>query len=247
MALMKVRVLLFASLREIAGDSELSVELADGATLASLEADLAERWPAFGQIPFVFAVNRDYATRDRVLVAGDEVALVPAISGGEQPRFDVAFTREVIDPRVLESIARRDHDGAIVTFLGVTRDHHAGQPVARLSYEAFEAMAVDQLMRILKEIAEPLELGRVLVRHRLGEVPVGEASIAVVCSGPHRADVFTAVRQIMDRIKAEVPIFKKEFFAGSDEPRWVGELPGVQTGEDRGENEKNAGAPSQPG
>jgi molybdopterin synthase catalytic subunit len=115
-----------------------------------------------------------------------------------------------------------------VTFVGVTRNHHDGRAVRGLSYEAYAEMAEPVMQRIFAEIRIDRELGRMRVAHRLGDVPVGAASVVVVVAAPHRAPAFDACRELMDRLKAEVPIFKKEWF---DEPdggsQWVGELPRV--------------------
>lgn len=139
---------------------------------------------------------------------------------------EFAFSTEPLDPRQLEASARRDEDGAIVTFLGVTRNHHDGRRVQRLAYEAYEAMAQGKARAILEEVARAHDLGKILVRHRLGAVPIGEASIVVVVSAPHREAAFAAAKTVMDRIKREVPIFKKEFFDGEGSS-WVGDLPQV--------------------
>jgi molybdopterin synthase catalytic subunit len=142
-------------------------------------------------------------------------------------RFEFSFCDGPLDARSLEVRARRDEDGAVVTFVGVTRNHHDGRSVVGLAYEAYEAMAVARVLAILAEVGGGHDVGRILVEHRLGEVPIGEASIAVVVSAPHRGPAFDAVREVMDRIKREAPIFKKEFFGGGEDAEWVGEVPRV--------------------
>lgn len=227
---MQVVVRCFASVRELFGQEQLAVELHEGATLRELEAELATRCPAFAKLPLARAVNRAYATRDRVLADGDEVAFIPPISGGANdvctpsPRF--AFQREPIDPRPLEAECRSDADGALVTFAGVTRDHNDGARVRGLAYEAYVEMAESLMARILDEVATRHAIGGVRVRHRLGAVPIGEASVIVVVGAPHRGPAFDACREIMDRLKNEVPIFKREDLdAPGGGSRWVGELP----------------------
>ncbi len=220
---MQIKVLFFASVRELFGVSSLQVELPEGSRVTDLDKKLKSEQEALVQIPFVYARNRAYATAEEPLEDGDEVALVPAISGGEPPAF--AFTMEEIDPRELEGFARSDADGALVTFVGVTRDHHEGKAVATLAYEAYEEMVLPLMERLLFEVREKLEIGRVYVRHRLGEVRIGEASIVVVVAAPHRGPAFDAAREIMDRIKKEIPIFKKETLRGDQGSRWVGKLP----------------------
>lgn len=226
---MRVTILYFASLREIAGRESEELEFKAGASLGELRSLLVERWPAMASVPFVFARNEEYAGHEELLTEGDEVALVPAISGGsgeggEPERISFGFTQEPIDARPLEEEVRRDEDGAVLTFHGVTRNHHEGQGVATLSYECFEGMARKQMMAILREVLAAKELGRIAMRHRLGEVPIGEASVVLTISAPHRGPCFEAVAEIMDRLKKEVPIFKKEFLAEGGE-HWVGDLP----------------------
>lgn len=232
---MKVQVLLFASLPEIAGARALELEFDSAATLADVRAELERRWPAMAQIPFVFAQNQDYATDASAIANGDEIACVPAISGGAPgdeapggeaaPRTAFSFSQEVLEPRALEDAVRSDADGAIVTFLGVTRNHHDGKRVRGLAYEAYEEMACGKALAILDEVCAAHEVSRVHVVHRLGEVPIGEASIVVVAASAHRGPAFEAARDVMDRIKKEVPIFKREFFEGEEPSRWVGDLP----------------------
>ncbi|MEZ5987981.1 MAG: molybdenum cofactor biosynthesis protein MoaE [Planctomycetota bacterium] len=227
---MRVTVLLFAACREAAGRDRVELELDAGADLAALRRTLVGRWPALDRVPFVFAHNLDYAAPDTPLAEGDEVALVPAISGGSgegggaEARVGFELVEGPLDPRALEAEVRRDSDGAVVTFLGVTRDHHEGSQVLGLAYECFEDMARRRMLAILAEVLAGHELGRIAVRHRLGEVPIGEASVVVVVSAPHRGPAFDAAREVMDRLKREVPIFQKERLADGGE-RWVGELP----------------------
>lgn len=226
---MKVTVRCFASVRELLGAESLEVEVAEGTTVQVLLETLAERAPDLLRLPLARAVNRAYAPTDRVLEDGDEVAFIPPISGGmDEPLDDFELVDGVIEPRALEETCRSDRDGAVVTFVGVTRNHHDGRAVRGLSYEAYPEMAESTMRRIMEEVRSGKELGRVRVAHRLGDVPVGEASVVVVVAAPHRGPAFDACRELMDRLKAEVPIFKKEWF---DEPeggsRWVGELPRV--------------------
>lgn len=225
-AAVKVTVRCFASVRELLGREELEVDLPEGATVSDLRARLARDAPDLTRLPLAFAVNCDYAAPERVLREGDEVALVPPISGGaEQAVCRFEFRHGPLDPRPLEEEARTDADGAIVTFAGVTRDHNDGTAVEGLSYEAYEEMAAKVMGRLFEEIVQRFEITRVRVAHRLGEVPVGEASILVVVSAPHRDAAFAACRTLMDRIKAEVPIFKKERLARGGGTRWIGEPP----------------------
>lgn len=225
---MIVSVRCFSTVRELFGVDALEVQLPDSATLADLEAELTRRRPDFARLPLARAVNRAYATKTTVLREGDEVAFIPPISGGSAnaPLRRAQFQIEAIDPRPLEAAVRSDRDGAVVTFLGVTRNHHDGASVALLRYEAYVEMAIPMLERILDDVALRHAISRAIVRHRLGEVPIGDASIVVVVAAEHRAPAFLAAAEIMDRIKAEVPIFKEEHLAGPEGgSRWVGELP----------------------
>lgn len=226
---MKVTVRCFASVREALGDDRLEIEIPEGSTIDDLFRVLVERSPELEKLPLVRAVNRAYADGETALNEGDEVAFVPPISGGSRAgedllRFD--FHQEPLDPRSLEAFCRTDRDGAVVTFAGVTRNHHEGQDVTGLAYEAYEEMAREVALRILDEVRTKHGVGRCAVAHRLGEVPIGEASILVVVASAHRVETFDAAREIMDRIKREVPIFKREFLVGGGD-HWVGELPVV--------------------
>ena len=195
-------------LRERAGAPEVTLDLPEGArvrdALDSL-AGLAEG------IPLVMAVNREYATEDQVLAPGDELALIPPVSGGSDPH--VAVTEA---PLSLDGLAARVGDpraGAVVTFSGVTRE------VERLEYEAYAEMAEERMAAIAAEAAERHGLCAVAVEHRVGQVPLSEASVIVAASAPHRGEAFAGAREIIDRVKAEAPIWKKEVEGG--EERWV--------------------------
>ena len=226
---MKVTVRCFASVRELLGAESLDVEVEDGTTLQGLLEHLAERAPDLLRLPLARAVNRSYAPADRVLADGDEVAFIPPISGGmDAPLDGFELVDGPLDQQALETACRTDRDGALVTFVGFTRNHHDGRAVRGLSYEAYGEMAEPVMLRILAEVRAGRELGRIRVAHRLGDVPVGEASVIVVVAAPHRAPAFDVCQEVMDRLKAEVPIFKKEWFDDPDGgSRWVGELPRV--------------------
>lgn len=217
----------FASVRELLGADTLEVELPEGSTLIELKEMLARRAPELERLPFACARNRDYCDPSEPLQDGDEIALIPPISGGsgagEELRFCCRFTREVVDPRLLEQEVRTDHDGAVVTFTGVTRDHNEGQTVSELGYEAYVEMAVPVIERIFAAAAGRFPIGRARVVHRLGPVPVGGISICVVVAAPHRGAAFDACRYLMDRIKAEAPVFKRERLTDGS-ARWIGDL-----------------------
>jgi MoaE-MoaD fusion protein len=198
---MLVRVRLFAGLRDRAGRSELELDLPDGARVGdALErlADLA------GDMRVVMAVNREYAAPDDPLSAGDELALIPPVSGGAAPDTTATLTAAPIS---LDSLVERVRDpraGAVVTFQGVTRD------VPELEYEAYEEMAAPRIAAIVEEVAARHGVCRAAAEHRVGTVPLSEPSVAVAVSAPHRGEAFAAAREIIDRIKDEAPIWKRE-------------------------------------
>lgn len=226
-ATITVRVRCFAAVREALGEDLVTVPLAAGATLQDLRAVLAIRAPALAAMPLAYAKNRDYARADTVLADGDEVALIPPISGGsgaaDAVRFDLVHGP--IDAGLLERECRTDRDGAVVTFAGTTRDHNDGSAVATLRFEAYAEMVHQVMAAILADASARFAITRVRVAHRLGEVPIGEASVVVVVAAPHRGPSFDACRYVMDRLKHEAPIWKQEQLRDGDALRWVGELP----------------------
>ena len=203
---MEVTVRLFAVLRERAGAAEVVLDLPDGARVADALAKLHEL--AEG-LPLVMAVNREYADAQRTLAPGDELALIPPVSGGETSA--APWARVTSEPLSLEALAARVRDpraGAVVTFQGVTRD------VQRLEYEAYAEMAEERLVEIALAAVERHGLSAAAVEHRVGDVPLSEPSVAVAVSAPHRGEAFAGAREIIDRVKAEAPIWKKEIDGG---------------------------------
>ncbi|MGI8440379.1 MAG: molybdenum cofactor biosynthesis protein [Thermoleophilaceae bacterium] len=210
---MEVTIRLFAMLRERAGASEVTLELPDGARVSDAVAALGPVAPP--EIPLVMAVNREYARDDRVLGAGDELALVPPVSGGEAAVGTVhaRVSEEPLSLEALAALVRDSRAGAVVTFTGVTRD------VERLDYEAYVEMAEERIAAIVAETLERHGLCRAAAEHRVGAVPLSEPSVIVAVSAPHRDEAFAGARELIDRIKAEAPIWKKEVEGG--EERWV--------------------------
>ena len=210
---MEVTVRLFAMLRERAGAPSLTLELPDGARVSdALASDLLA--PLAEGVPLVMAVNREYADAERVLDPGDELALIPPVSGGSTAA--APWVRVSAEPLSLEALAERVRDpraGAVVTFSGVTRD------VERLEYEAYTEMAEERMRAIAADALETHGLCAAAVEHRVGDVPLSEPSVIVAVSAPHRSEAFAAAREIIDRMKAEAPIWKKEIEGG--EERWV--------------------------
>lgn len=205
---MLVRVRLFAALRERAGSDEIELELPDGA----LVADALEHMNSLtGDLKAVMAVNREYARADTALHPGDELALIPPVSGGG-PVSGTIHMRLTAEPLKLDPLLERVRDpraGAVVVFEGVTRE------VARLEYEAYREMATAKISEIVASAVDEHGLCAAAVEHRVGTVPLSEPSVVVAVSAPHRAEAFAGAREIIDRLKAEVPIWKQE------EGEWV--------------------------
>jgi MoaE-MoaD fusion protein len=211
---MVVRVRLFAVLRERAGAGALDLELPDGARVQDALEQIG--WLTDG-VPVVMAVNHEYADGSAILSAGDEVALIPPVSGGSVAALHARVTRDplVLDP--LLELVRHPGAGAVVTFLGVTRE------VSELDYEAYVEMAERKIAEIVAAAAQRHGLCAAAAEHRIGTVPLSEPSVAVAASAPHREEAFAGAREIIDEIKAHAPIWKKE------EGEWVrGTPPGPQ-------------------
>jgi molybdopterin synthase catalytic subunit len=204
-----VRVRLFAGLRERAGWSQRDVEAATvGDIWRALE--LGDEPPGL-----LYAVNKEYATADRALADGDEVALIPPVSGGA---FLLSEEPLSLD-RVVDEV-RDEQAGAIATFTGTTRIQSRGRTVTHLDYEAYEGMAE----RVMAEIAEGLqaryELSAVAIHHRVGRVGIGETSVVIAVSAPHRQDALAACKDAIDELKERVPLWKKEVYSDGEE--WIG-------------------------
>ena len=204
-----VSVRLFAGLRERAGWSQREV---DAATVADV-------WPALGlgdEPPgLLYAVNKEYAARDRALADGDEVALIPPVSGGA---FLLSEQPLSLD-RVVDEV-RSDQAGAIATFTGTTRVVSRGRTVTHLEYEAYEGMAEQVMAEIAAELLARHELCAVAIHHRVGRVGIGDTSVVIAVSAPHRADALAACKAAIDELKERVPLWKKEVYDGGEE--WIG-------------------------
>jgi MoaE-MoaD fusion protein len=209
---MQIRVRLFAALRERAGIAERQLELAEGASVADVwrELELGDEPPGIA-----YARNREYASRDTVLADGDEVALIPPVSGG-----GFRVTDGPLDLGALVDEVRDPSAGAIATFVGTTRDHSRGRTVTHLEYDAYPEMAEAEMARIAIAVGDRHAITRIAMAHRTGHVPIGEASVMIAVSAPHRAAALEACREAIDTLKQTVPVWKKEVFEGGEE--WIG-------------------------
>jgi molybdenum cofactor biosynthesis protein MoaC/molybdopterin converting factor subunit 1 len=213
---MRVEVRLFAMLRERAGRDRLELELPEGATVAdALEA--AGRESGLGELleamPVRVAVNREYAAEDEPVSGGDELALIPPVSGGATAPSAARVTSEPLSLIGLANSVGRPGAGAVVVFCGVTRE------VERLDYEAYAEMATERIERILEDVVAEHGLEAAAAEHRIGPVPLGEPSVIVAVSAAHRGEAFAGARRAIDRIKAEAPIWKRE--QEGDQVEWV--------------------------
>ena len=209
---MQVTVRMFAGLRERAGTGVRGLELPDGARVADV-------WDALdlGRCPdgLLYAVNRSYASAEAELSEGDEVALIPPVSGGS-----VRLSDGPIDPADVIVDAASEEAGAIATFVGTTRVHSRGRTVTRLEYEAYEGMAEQVMSELADDLKRRYGLCDVAIAHRVGVVGIGEISVAIAVSAPHRQDALAACAEAIDRLKETVPLWKKEVYEGGEE--WIG-------------------------
>ena len=207
---MPVKVRIFAGLRERAGWSEREL---DGV------ARVGDVWAALGLGPepegLLYAVNKEYAPRTRELTDGDEVALIPPVSGGS---FRLSTKPLSLDAVVDE--VRSDRAGAIATFVGTTRVESRGRTVEHLDYEAYAGMAENVMAEIATALKQRYDLCEIAIHHRTGRVEIGDASVVIAVSAPHRQDALAACKDAIDTLKEQVPLWKKEVYAGGEE--WIG-------------------------
>lgn len=209
---MNVAVKLFAGLRERAGTGSRELELPAGACVADV-------WPALGlgdEPPgLLYAVNKAYAATERALAEGDEVAVIPPVSGG-----DCRLSESPLDPGAAVAEVASDEAGGVASFVGTTRRHSRGRTVLHLEYEAYEGMAEQTMADLAGELKRRYDLCEVAIHHRVGRVGIGEPSVVIAVSAPHRADAFAACRDAIDTLKTSVPLWKKEVYEGGEE--WIG-------------------------
>jgi len=220
---MKARVRLFARLAELAGTRETEIELGEGLSAGDAFRLLCRRYPALEGAggSLLFAVNAEYVSREHPLAAGDELALIPPVSGGDDA-FEV--TEGPLDPQRLIDRVRRDESGAVAVFLGVVRDNTDGKRVLHLEYDAYPEMATKVMREIADEARQRWPVTDVAIAHRTGRLEIGETSLLVAVSSPHRKEAFEACHWLVDRLKEKAPIWKKEVWEGGEV--WIeGERP----------------------
>lgn len=218
---MKVKVLFFASCREMVGTREAEMTVADGATVAEVIAEISAAHPRFGEIErlLMVSVNQDYVGRDAALSDGDEVAFIPPVSGGAGDGDVYRIVAEPIPPAALHEVVRADSDGAVVTFAGVVRNHAQGRRTQYLVYEAYAEMAERKMREVGEEAKARWDVDRVAVLHRVGRLEIGETAVLIAVSSAHRQAAFEACRYVIDRLKEAVPIWKKEVWV--DGEAWI--------------------------
>jgi MoaE-MoaD fusion protein len=235
MTIVRVKVLFFGMLKDIVGRSEDQIEVADGARLESVFTRYAGQFPQLTDLEgsIVLACNREFCDRSAAIREGDEIAFLPPVSGGSSDppgRYThqirdaetgcfFALTREIIDTPGIARQLLRGEDGAVVDFEGVVRNNTKGRATKFLDYECYEPMAVKTMAEIGRQIAGTFAIGRIAMVHRLGRLEIGEASVAIVVTAPHRKPAFEAALEGINRLKRMVPIWKKEHFA--DGEVWV--------------------------
>ena len=210
---MRIVVKLFAGVRERAGTRERVLELAEGARIADVWDALA-----LGEEPggLLYARNKAYATPEEALAEGDEVALIPPVSGG-----DFRLSEEPLSVEAAIAEVARDEAGAIATFVGTTRNRSRDRSVVALEYEAYAGMAEQVMAEIASELERRYALCAVAIHHRIGRVEIGERSVVVAVSAPHRQDALAACAEAIDTLKQTVPLWKKELYEGGEE--WIGQ------------------------
>jgi molybdopterin synthase catalytic subunit len=225
----QVKLLFFASLKDIVGKRQLDIDVPTGATVSDLWEQLESRYPPLARYRSIVltSLNEEYVDRAAVISDGDELAMFPPVSGGstsesmisDRPREMYRLTREAIDARAIAELILRPEDGAICLFEGVVRNNSKGKATRFLEYEAYETMALKTMEEIGAFVRQAWDIGSVAIIHRLGHMEIGEASVAIVITSPHRKASFDACEYAIDRLKKIVPIWKKEFF--QDGEVWV--------------------------
>lgn len=221
---MRIHVLLFGQLKDIVGRPEETLDLAPGASLSDLVADYSHRFAQFQPLAgsIACALNQEYAPASALLKDGDEVGLLPPVSGGApadtetQPELQsphCAIIQETIATQQIADSLKAPEDGATVVFEGIVRNNTRGRRTLYLHYEAYKPMAINEMEKLARQALEQFKIRDVRLVHRLGRMEIGETSVLIVVSSAHRGAAFDACRWIIDTLKKTVPIWKKEYFA----------------------------------
>ncbi len=219
---MRIGVLFFGILKDIVGRSAETVELPEGARVRAVLAFYVRKAPRLeAMLPsLAISVNQEYSAADRMLRDGDEVALLPPVSGGsatggglpDEMLGEIHIIRERIDAEAVVARLKHPADGAAVVFDGVVRNHTRGRRTLYLEYEAYESMALKQLRSLATEARARFAVRGVSIVHRMGRLEIGETSVLIAVAAAHRAAAFEACRWIIDTLKKTVPIWKREYF-----------------------------------
>jgi len=239
---MRVKVLFFGMLKDIVGRAEEQLDLPGDPVLGGIFAHYAERFPRLGEMAgsIVLAKNHEFSEPSATLKEGDEVALLPPVSGGSSFLHEIrenghlfALTRCTIDTRQIIDQILRGEAGAVITFEGVVRNNTKGRRTKFLDYECYELMAIKMMAEIGCEIAAGYAIDRIAMVHRLGRMLIGETSVAIIVTAPHRKPAFDASLEGINRLKRLVPIWKKEHFEDGEvwvEGEWDERAPVAQRG-----------------
>ncbi len=227
---MQVKLLFFASLKDIVGAKQIELDVPEGATVSDVLAHLESSYPrmkAYRRV-ILTAVNEEYVDPRAAVHDGDEVAIFPPVSGGEveraaqviaRPCEIYQITRDAIDAQKISRQILRGEDGAVCVFEGVVRNNSKGKRTLHLVYEGYETMALKKLEEIGLFVRQAWDIGTIAIVHRLGRLDIGETSVAVIVTSPHRRAAFDACHYAIDKLKKIVPIWKKEFF--EDGQVWI--------------------------
>ncbi len=223
---MKITVLFFAGARERAGTGRVTVDVDASTSIADAVDAACSKAPGNASLPsnVMYARNGGYSEGSDLISDGDEIAVIPPVSGGSDGVGHAWITPDNIESEAVVSKVGSDSDGAIVVFHGITRDRNEGRRVLHLEYESYSSMAEDTMRQIIAEMKSRWEIGDVAVCHRVGRVDIGETSMVLAVSAVHRQPAFEASLYFVDRLKEIVPIWKKEYFEGGEV--WIGETPG---------------------
>jgi molybdopterin synthase catalytic subunit len=210
---MKIRVLFFGFAHDVTGFAQEEAEVPEGVRLDDLWKEYQNRFPRLAEMAdsLLIAVNEVIAKPSRTLQEGDEVAFLPPVSGGEEKDF-FQITRSVIPTSALVPRLKEPHDGAVVVFEGIVRNHSQGRKTIYLEYEAYEPMAIRMMEEIGREAKQTFAIDHIGMIHRIGRIEIGEASVAIIVTSAHRRAAFEACHYAIDELKRRVPIWKKEYF-----------------------------------